>query len=64
MLCKHGVMRTTTGCRKRRMSRLDAMILCANSQMKRTRGTTPRQERNYYYCDDCRAWHVTSQDRK
>lgn len=46
-------------CRKKRFDRLGAMLALAEAQRRPQRGET-----RIYYCDRCRAWHLTSQARR
>ena len=47
-------------CKKRKFTKIDAMIAVYEAQRKRRLGDTERNERDIYYCKSCRAWHLTS----
>lgn len=46
-------------CNKKRLTKINAMLIIANSQ-KRAQKNHNRNEIRYYWCDTCNAYHVTS----
>ncbi len=48
-------------CKKRKFDKIAAMLVVANAQRSRL---SKRQERRTYWCDDCKAYHTTSQEEK
>lgn len=50
-------------CNKKKLDKISAMLIIANSQ-KRTQPNFKRKEIRKYYCIYCKAWHTTSQIRK
>lgn len=55
-------------CQKRQMDKVEAMIALAQADAHRKMGSVRksgscRQERNMYYCNECKAYHVTSKRR-
>lgn len=55
-----------SNCRKRSMTLLDAMLTVANARGARAckrHGWQKRNERRYYFCEECEAFHVTSMSR-
>ena len=48
-------------CKKRKFDKIAAMLVIANAQRSRL---SKRQERRIYWCDDCNAYHVTSQEER
>lgn len=44
-------------CNKKKFDKLGAKIAVA---MAKGSGKQYRREKRYYYCTDCRAWHLTS----
>lgn len=50
-------------CHKRKFDKIGVMF--ALSQTKRQANYNHnRQEKRYYYCSECNAWHLTSHDKK
>jgi hypothetical protein len=51
-------------CKKRKLTKFEAMLCIANSEMinKFKKGHTKRRECRYYYCKECNAYHVTSKE--
>ena len=49
-------------CNKKRFTKFEAMLYLANSDLryKKTKGRTKRKECRYYYCNVCKAYHLTS----
>ena len=52
-------------CDKEKFTKLEAMIYLANSDLidKIRKGRTKRKECRYYYCDECKAYHLTSMSK-
>lgn len=49
-------------CSKKRFDKIGAMFVIANA--KKESQTNPlRRERRYYFCKDCKAYHVTSKGK-
>lgn len=49
-------------CNKRKMTWTEAEMLIARNQMWNDRNKhRERKEIRYYFCDDCRAYHVTKE---
>jgi len=46
-------------CKKKKLDKLGAMLIVANSQ-KRTQKNFKRKESKIYYCEECKCWHTTS----
>jgi hypothetical protein len=46
-------------CNKKRVDRIKAMMIIANSQ-KQTQKCINRKEVRYYFCKECNAYHTTS----
>jgi len=46
-------------CKKRKLDKIKALLIVANSQ-KRSQKSHNRKEIRYYYCEDCKSFHVTS----
>lgn len=49
-------------CNKKKMTKFEAMLYLANSDLKykQSKGRTKRRECRYYYCKQCNAYHLTS----
>ena len=50
------------GCNKKKMTKFEAMLYLANSDLryKQHKGRTKRRDCRYYYCKKCNAYHLTS----
>lgn len=48
-------------CKKRRYDRIGAMYALAN--IKSPFSSMKRNEKRYYYCKSCNAYHLTSKDK-
>jgi hypothetical protein len=46
-------------CKKKKFDKIKAMMVIANSQ-KITQKNFKRNEKSYYYCEECKIYHVTS----
>lgn len=49
----------TPSCDKKKLSRIDALLIVAKSQ-SRANKNHKRRETRIYFCKDCGAWHTTS----
>lgn len=49
-------------CNKKKYDRIGAMIALANT--KSEYASTKRNEKRYYYCKECNAYHLTSKDKE
>ena len=47
-------------CVKKKIDRIKAMLIIANSK-KRTQKNFNRKQIRYYWCEDCNSYHTTSQ---
>lgn len=48
-----------TKCNKKKLDKIGAMLIVANSQ-KQTQKNFNRKEIRIYFCDICKSWHTTS----
>jgi hypothetical protein len=46
-------------CHKKKLDKIKAMMIIANSQ-KRTQKNFNRKEIRWYFCEECKSYHVTS----
>lgn len=54
-------------CKKKKFTKLNAMIIIALYEGKRKNKyrnykNLKRKEVRYYYCNECKAWHLTSKE--
>lgn len=46
-------------CSKKKLDKIGAMLIIANSQ-KKTQKNFNRKEKRFYFCEECQAYHTTS----
>lgn len=51
-------------CNKRKMSLLVAQFSMDEIKWKQKQGNQRRRERQFYWCEQCQAYHFTSEERK
>ena len=51
-----------SNCTKKKLDKIKAMMIVANSQ-KATQKHFNRRETRFYYCDICKCWHTTSKSK-
>ena len=51
-------------CNKKKFTKVEAMMRIANAEVeyKKRKGRSKRRECRYYWCNECKAFHLTSQE--
>lgn len=51
-------------CHKKKYDKIGAMLALSSCQKSERFGNHNRQETRFYYCDECKAYHLTSQKKR